>query len=205
MRSFLQEERKRLGYDQSHVFDSVCVSKATYARWEAGSPVPSDKLSMLAKMGFDTQYIITGVKNDLALVSNGGLGENEITLGFKHAWLEQRGVAVNRVMLFVVKGDAMSPTFNSGDVLLVEAYIHQEKTSNDVQIKQGLAVDEVLEHDGIYLVRLDGRQTIRKIQLMPDGARVFSDNPLFQELHVKAADINAVVLGKVVWCAKDVD
>lgn len=204
MSDYLKNERNRLNLMQSHVCEKIEVGSATYTRWESGRPIPSDKLTLLAKMGFDVQYIITGERNDLILVSNGAFGESALTLGFQRHWLERKGLNLERLMLFTVKGDAMSPLLNAGDTLLVETYLHRERTGNKVQIKQGLAPDEVLEHDGIYIVQLDGRQAVRQIQLMPSGARVFSDNSAFAELTIETENINNMVLGKVVWHAKDI-
>ena len=187
---------------QSQVCEKVDVGSATYTRWESGKPIPSDKLTLLANMGFDVQYIITGVKNDLVLVTNGSIGENALTIGFQRPWLEQKGVNIDRLHLFIVSGDAMSPMLNAGDTLLVEAYIHRERTGNKIQIKEGLDPDETLEHDGIYVVRFNGRQAVRQVQLMPSGARVFSDNPAFKELTIKTDEIKNMVLGKVVWHGK---
>lgn len=61
--NFLVEERKRLGFKQSYVFESIDVSKGTYIRWEKGSPIPSDKLKALKDMGFDVAYVVTGERS----------------------------------------------------------------------------------------------------------------------------------------------
>ncbi|TAP38746.1 helix-turn-helix transcriptional regulator [Alteromonas sp. KUL49] len=63
MSNFLQKERKRLGLSAAHVQASIDVSRATYTRWEGGSPIPSDKLSLLAELDFDIQYVVTGKRS----------------------------------------------------------------------------------------------------------------------------------------------
>lgn len=202
--NFLKCERERLGFQQKDVFEKIGVNKGTLIRWESGKPIPSDKLTLLANMGFDVQYIITGVKNDLVLISNGAIGENALTIGFQRPWLEKKGVNIERLFLFNVSGDAMSPTLNAGDTLLVEGFIYREKTGSKVEIKQGLSSGENLAHDGIYLVRLDERQSIRRVQLMPSGAVVTSDNSSYKEATIKEDEINSMILGRVVWHAKDI-
>lgn len=71
MSTFLQLERQRLGISAANVVEAVGGSRATYTRWEAGSPVPSDKLTLLSGLGFDVQYIVTGVRsNNLNEIAN---------------------------------------------------------------------------------------------------------------------------------------
>lgn len=60
MGSFLKSERKRLGLTLENVYSQVDIGKSTYARWEAGSSIPSDKLAKLHQLGFDVLYVITG-------------------------------------------------------------------------------------------------------------------------------------------------
>ncbi|MBF7686452.1 helix-turn-helix domain-containing protein [Acinetobacter sp. B10A] len=57
----LKDERKRLKYTQQALADAVSVSDMSIKRWETGTPIPSDKLSLMGKLGFDIQYILTGV------------------------------------------------------------------------------------------------------------------------------------------------
>ncbi|NRA56264.1 MAG: helix-turn-helix transcriptional regulator [Gammaproteobacteria bacterium] len=63
MQSFLLVERNRLEISQKKVFDEVGVNKATYYRWEQGNPIPSSKLALLAKLGFDVQFVVTGIRS----------------------------------------------------------------------------------------------------------------------------------------------
>jgi len=60
MITYLREERARIGLTQSDVAEKVQVGKATYVRWEQGSPIPSDKLALLNGLGFDISYVVTG-------------------------------------------------------------------------------------------------------------------------------------------------
>ncbi len=63
MSTYLQSERSRLGFSAAQVVEISGTSRATYTRWEAGNPIPSDKLTLLAKIGFDVQYICTGIRS----------------------------------------------------------------------------------------------------------------------------------------------
>jgi len=60
--SRLAEERKRLHLNQARVADYCEVSSKTVSRWEKNIPIPADKLSMLALLGYDITYVLTSVK-----------------------------------------------------------------------------------------------------------------------------------------------
>lgn len=63
MSHFLRLERERLEYAQKHVYEYCDINRKTYGRWEAGAPIPSDKLGQLLELGFDVQYVISGVRS----------------------------------------------------------------------------------------------------------------------------------------------
>ncbi len=63
MSTFLQLERQGLGISAAKVVEAIGCSRATYTRWEAGSSIPSDKLSELAELGFDVLYVVTGQRS----------------------------------------------------------------------------------------------------------------------------------------------
>lgn len=64
METYLKNERNRLGITQAEVSKLINISKTTYVRWEAGSPIPSDKLALLeGVVGFDIRYIVTGQRS----------------------------------------------------------------------------------------------------------------------------------------------
>ena len=58
----LGEERKRLGLNQNKVASYCEVSVKSVGRWEKNIPIPADKLSLLAQLGYDITFILTGVK-----------------------------------------------------------------------------------------------------------------------------------------------
>lgn len=53
-------ERKRLGLTRKTLADHLAVADKTIQRWEADTPIPSDKLALLVGLGFDVLYILTG-------------------------------------------------------------------------------------------------------------------------------------------------
>ncbi len=58
----LGEERKRLRLNQKKVATYCEVSIKTVGRWEKNIPIPADKLALLAQLGYDINYILTGVR-----------------------------------------------------------------------------------------------------------------------------------------------
>lgn len=58
----LGEERKRLGLNQNKVASYCEVSVKSVGRWEKNIPIPVDKLALLAQLGYDMTFILTGVK-----------------------------------------------------------------------------------------------------------------------------------------------
>lgn len=59
----LREERKKLNVTQQVIADRVFITRETWSRYESGKINPgSEVLVKLAKLGVDTQYILTGKK-----------------------------------------------------------------------------------------------------------------------------------------------
>ena len=58
----LGEERKRLHLNQNKVATYCEVSVKSVGRWERNIPIPADKLALMAQLGYDITYILTGVK-----------------------------------------------------------------------------------------------------------------------------------------------
>lgn len=56
----LKSERKRLKLVLDVAGEICGVSGKTFSRWEAGTPIPSDKLVMLYENDFDIFYILAG-------------------------------------------------------------------------------------------------------------------------------------------------
>ncbi|WP_180273534.1 helix-turn-helix domain-containing protein [Iodobacter sp. BJB302] len=74
----LEEERKRLGFNQDQMAALGGVAKRTYCNYEAGISAPSAvMLEAIAKMGVDIQYIVTGTHSQSALAADELLLLNE--------------------------------------------------------------------------------------------------------------------------------
>lgn len=81
-------------------------------------------------------------------------------------------------------GDSMSPTFEDGDILLV-----------DTGVRDPQAID------GVYVLSANSRLYIKRVRCRLDGAtEVSSDNPNVKTVDVLDGGTNLDVLGRVVWC-----
>ena len=60
---FLKEERKRLNLTQGDVAKICGVTIRAVSKWETGkATIKSTYLELLSQAGFDTNYILTGIK-----------------------------------------------------------------------------------------------------------------------------------------------
>lgn len=79
-------------------------------------------------------------------------------------------------------GDSMSPTFESGDILLVDTGIRDHRI------------------DGVYVLQAHGRLFIKRVRQRMDGTtEVSSDNAAHKTVDVLNSKSPVDVLGRVVW------
>lgn len=87
----LEEERKRLGFNQDQMAGLGGVAKRTYCNYEAGErDAGANLLAALAKVGADVQYIVTGVRSAVTLSQD----EQELIAHFRGASLEVKAAAL---------------------------------------------------------------------------------------------------------------
>lgn len=104
-------------------------------------------------------------------------------MAFRRDWLEQQGFAPDHLVLVTASGDAMAPTIDSGDLILVD-------TS-----------EQAVKNDSIYLLRLDDGVTAKRLQRdWTGGVWVRSDNTQYRDQHIASEDCNNLkVVGRAVW------
>lgn len=59
----LREERARLGLTQQEIADAVHVHVKTVRRWESQVAIPLDAMIPLLAIGYDVQYVASGVRS----------------------------------------------------------------------------------------------------------------------------------------------
>jgi transcriptional regulator with XRE-family HTH domain len=71
----LREERARLGLTQQEVADAASVHVKTVRRWETQVAIPLDAMIPLLGIGYDVQYVASGVRSkNLSELRDKGVG-----------------------------------------------------------------------------------------------------------------------------------
>lgn len=119
----------------------------------------------------------TDVMHDDILVGQIALSEQ---------WVSRRLQPTNLTALRFIHayGDSMSPTFEDGDILLV-----------DTGIKDPRIID------GVYVMAANDRVYIKRVRQRMDGVvEISSDNATVKTVDVLNGDHRIDILGRVVWC-----
>jgi len=86
----------------------------------------------------------------------------------------------DRVRLFTVRGDSMLPNIRHGDVAMVD-------TSHNFY-----------REDAVYLIHYDGGAFIKRLQKLPDGVHVISDNKDYLPYCIPPDELHSLsIIGKV--------
>lgn len=119
----------------------------------------------------------TEIQHDDVLVGHIALSEQ---------WVARRLQPTSTAALRFIHayGDSMSPTFEDGDILLV-----------DTGIKDPRIID------GVYVMAANDRVYIKRVRQRMDGVvEISSDNATVKTVDVLNGDHRIDILGRVVWC-----
>ncbi|MCF6147650.1 MAG: LexA family transcriptional regulator [Candidatus Kuenenia sp.] len=110
-------------------------------------------------------------------------------IAFKSEWLKSEFSANKaNLYLFYIEDDSMEPTLKNGDVVIVDKK------------------DNVLDRDGLYLLRVAGASFIKRIQRLPGSSiRMLCDNSAYQTIEVKTDQIvsgEILIIGRIVWSGR---
>jgi transcriptional regulator with XRE-family HTH domain len=112
----IKEERERLGLTQPVFAEFAGAKKRTLIDWEKGVSSPTAvQLSALAAIGADVQYILIGVRSNMAAEQNPGyvvLNPRETMLldNYRHIADEEDKRCVERTALLAAKADKKDGT-----------------------------------------------------------------------------------------------
>ena len=113
MNDYLKEERNRLNLKQREIAIACDVTERTVIKWESGSPIPSDKLAVLASLGFDIQYVVLGKRiiNRTIYTGHVGLDKLERLLQYSEKKVKELDQYINRIREAVemIKKDSTPP------------------------------------------------------------------------------------------------
>lgn len=185
------------------------VNKSTVKRWLDGdrggekTPAPDlfrymDALGVLPGEVFSDPLPSSGeyafIRRATARPAAGGgsletSGETEGGLVFKLSWLKTRTTSSpDRLRIMPVKGASMSPTFEDGDVVLVD---------------EG---NTTLTPDRVYVIRKGDEIYVKRFRKTPDAMLFMGDNRerSYEDVRVLPdEDDGFSVIGRVLWAGKE--
>ena len=78
-----------------------------------------------------------------------------------------------------IRGDSMEPTIFNGDTIICDDYGYQE--------------------DGIYAILFEGKSFVKRLQRVPGGMKIISDNPAYESMFAKNNTEELKIIGKVYY------
>ena len=188
----LREARKKKGLTQDEVVAHLGLrERSTVAHWESGRQGPSKPyLARLAILyGVPIEYLLgtdeplpqsflqlirsTEKMVDLPILGTIRGGEpmfaEENIVGYMA--VDKKTIADGEYYCLIVTGDSMAPGIAAGDHVLVK----MGNTCDDGQI-------------AVVLLN-DNEATLKRVHWQGDVAVLYSDNPAYKPMHVKAQDI----------------
>lgn len=167
----LRQARKQLGYTQQNMGRAIGGTLRAWQEYEAGRRRPrQEALAGLARMGVNVNWVLVGegpmwstelggathevVPPVLSQRSSGGRGHGSTNapIGFDPEWLRGRfGMVPEQAAVLTVRGDALSPSLQAGDVVLIDRNIQQ------------------VREEGFYAVDAAGVLGVRRARITPEG------------------------------------
>lgn len=118
---------------------------------------------------------------------NDDVYEPDDFVGLSARWLQQRSLQKNKLAFILTSGDSMTPTIHHGDMLLINRAM-------------------TLPRDGqIYVIRSGDQLWVKRVQGIPGGIRLISDNKeIYAPIELMFEDnANFEVMGQVVFIGHD--
>lgn len=104
-------------------------------------------------------------------------------------WLTERAIDTSKLVGYLYKGDTMSPTIGNDAVVIVDKQHNQ------------------LIDGAVYALLINGELFIRRIQRLPTGLRIISDNPKYSAFDISQEQLKErdffSVIGQVIYVGSD--
>lgn len=125
-------------------------------------------------------------------------------MAFRREWIAREGLKAQALRIIRAKGDSMEPTIQDGAPILVEAFAYMDEDGNIRHLHSGLSPCDRVKREGVYVVRLDDRLLVKRLQLdLQGGLLVKSDNTAYDTLHVPPECLDDIaIVGRVVWTGR---
>ncbi len=193
----LKNIRENLGYSRKQMAEILNCHIRSWDGYENGMSIPGGEvLSNLAKLGIDTNWVLTGQKNVTENTIN--IYNVEFSAGCG-TFINNENIASNLILpdtFFTtynlnksdtagvyIKGDSMQPKFNDNDIAII-----------DLSVK-------AFENDGTYAFVYDGNCFVKKLQLAGNTLKVISLNPEYAAWNIEQEELLRIVgIVKAVIC-----
>ncbi|MCW4442259.1 MULTISPECIES: LexA family transcriptional regulator [Vibrio] len=168
------------------------VSASTIQTWRMRGKIPEDiflKANEIAKSGSLTPkgYLELKFFDIEVSAGHGALVEKEeesSAMVFSERFIRQElGFNPNNIFLMPVRGDSMIPTLKNQSIVMVNRV-------------------DGFSTDGIYVFRYDNRLMVKRLQFLPNGIKVVSDNSAYEAWELGKEEIKGndfEIIGEVVW------
>lgn len=168
------------------------ISPSTIQTWRTRGKIPEDiflKAQEVFKTGSLTPkgYVELKFYDVEVSAGHGALVEKEEesnAMVFSEKFLRQDlGYNPNNIFLMPVRGDSMTPTLKNQSIVMVNRV-------------------DGFSTDGIYVFRYDGRLMVKRLQFLPNGIKVVSDNSAYEPWALSKKDVQGAdfeIIGEVVW------
>lgn len=171
----LSEEERRL-VQEIIVGVDTCSEEQVRAALSRASDVPE-----MADFVVVPKYDIRTPAPDGSVIHNEAIVDH---LAFKRDWIRQSlGIEPSHLALIDIRSDAMAPTINGGDLLLLDTQPGPTKG------------------EGVYVIDSQGSLLVRRIHIRLSGqVEVIADNPLYGRESIPGDEwARLVLVGRVVW------
>ena len=117
-------------------------------------------------------------------------------------WIESNSLEIKDLYVYPVSDEAMKPTLQPGDNLLLERYSHQDTTGKTCD---GLAPGDLPPCDGIYLIKTGNSESLRRVFVdVLGGLQVSSDANPSAVTHVQPEQVTRLaILAKAVYVERN--
>lgn len=168
------------------------ISPKTIYTWRERQNIP-EKIFLKARqlsqkaVSLPTGYIALKFFDIEVSAGQGALVEKEeesSAMVFSEKFIRQDlGFNPNNIFLMPVRGDSMIPTLKNQSVVMVNRV-------------------DGFSTDGIYVFRYDNRLMVKRLQFLPNGIKVVSDNSAYEAWELGKEEIKGndfEIIGEVVW------
>lgn len=168
------------------------ISPKTIQSWKSREKIPEDiflKAEEISKTGSVAPkgYLELKFYDVEVSAGHGTLVEKEeesSAMVFSERFIRQElGFNPNNIFLMPVRGDSMAPTLKNQSIVMVNRV-------------------DGFSTDGIYVFRYDNRLMVKRLQFLPNGIKVVSDNSSYEAWELGKKDIEGAdfeIIGEVVW------